>query len=959
MNEERTRMGNVIARGVFDRGRLLLATVALIIGLAGCWAAVASADPFAIQTVDGQITDPSGQPYTQAGGHPYEISAEMVLNHHLDTEPGDPFAAFFEGGQQPDGGYPKDIVTTLPPGLVGNPSALPKCTARELAGGGPVNPLSLGTQPTCPIDSQVGVISLQTSMSNPSGTVWAGTFPLYNVVPRPGVPGSFGFQVMGVPIVLDASVRSDGDYGLTLSSRNIPASVRLWALQATFWGVPADPSHDAQRCDYAAFGLPSDVCPEAPGSPQGPHPAGMAPVAFLRLPTACAPGIGPQATFSVDSWQNPMTMVSASFSWPALTGCDLVPFDPSLTATPIGQARAGAPVGFEFKLHLPQDTNPAGIGEADLRSTRVVLPAGLRVSPSSANGLAACGEAQIGLLGPNFPEPNRIRFSTADPTCPDSSKLGSVRIDTPLLDQPLTGSIYLAAPHQNPFGTLLSVYLVAKGPGVILKLPGAISADSHTGQLTASFDDTPQLPFTDLTLDFDGGPHAALVTPPACGTYTTHATMTSWSGASVDYPSSFMLDHGPDGGACAPQTFSPRFQAGAEDMTAGGDTKLAVLLDRSDRDQELGAVRVDTPGGLLGRISSTTLCSATAAQAGTCGSASKVGTVTVAAGAGADPFWISDGRAYITGPYKGAPFGLSMVVPAIAGPFDLGDVVVRAAIRVDRRTAALSVVTDPLPTILQGIPLDLKDVRVEIDRPHFIVNPTSCAVKRVLGTITSVAGAVAHPSSRFQVGRCGELPFAPRMTLTVGGRGHTRGGASTSLTSTLTQTPGQVNLRVVSVTLPTTLNALLGGALGHACALDAFNAGHCGRAAKAGSAVAVTPLLPHALRGNAYFVKNPHRTLPDLMIALRGQIALDLVGKVGVNPRTNQLTTRFDTIPDAAISRFVLRLSSGGNAALGTTTSLCTSRARRAVASIGFRAQSGKALTVRPRLRIQGCPRRR
>jgi hypothetical protein len=950
MRQETMQM-RILANGARVRcarkGALVIALVALVLLVL---APAASAD-FGFDAVDGQITDASGNAYTQAGGHPAAVTVHLELNHHLDTDPLDIFVDFGVG-HVPDGGTMKDVFTTLPPGLVGNPTAVQKCTSAQLAGGGIANDFSLGSAPTCPLASQVGTVNIKTNFSDVGDTV-----ALYNMVARPTVPASFGFQLLGTPVTLDASLRSDGDYGLSLASRNIPESFHLWGLDVTMWGVPADPSHDAQRCSGGFCGAS----------------AGLPPAAFLRLPTRCTlPGVGLETTFSADTWENPGVFVTGSFfthdppffpdpAFPGpqreIGGCDLVPFDPKLTGTPSSPARADTPSGFRFDLQLPQSDDPASTGEGDLKTAVVTLPAGVRVSPSSADGLGACSSQQIGLLGTGFPDPNPIRFDTADPACPDSAKLGTVTLTTPLLEQPLTGSVYLAAPSDNPFHTLLAIYLVLKGPGTILKLPGKIDADPVTGQLTTTFENSPQLPFSDLQLDFTGGPRAALVTPPTCGTYTTHAVLTSWSGAVAPTDSSFTLAQGPDGAPCAAQGFAPSFTAGTEGTTAGGETSFALLLSRSDSDQELGSVGVDMPGGLLGKIANAVLCADADANAGACGDGSRVGKVSVSAGAGSNPFWIRNGRAYLTGPYHGAPFGLSMVVPAIAGPFDLGNVVVRSRILIDRHTAALKVISDPLPTILQGIPLDVRDVRVEIDRPHFIVNPTNCAEKRVFGTIASVAGAVSHVSSRFQVGGCAELPFAPKMTLTVGSRGHTRSGGSTPFTTTLTQTPGQANLRAVSVTLPTTLNALL-PVLNRACTQAQFAAGHCA-GARAGSAVAVTPLLRDPLRGSAYFVHNPKRLLPDLVVALRGQVDIDLVGKVGVNPRTNQLTTRFDTIPDTAIEKFTLRLLAGANDPLGTTTNLCSARAKRATASLSFRAQNGKTLNVRQRLRVRGCPRRR
>jgi hypothetical protein len=924
---------------------------------------------FGIDGFDAQVfSDPQGDPSMQAGGHPYAITTAFDFNTMTNSALTSPPPYTPTNGDLWPAEPTKDAVVDLPPGFIGNPSVVTQCSLADLS-----HTSGLSSAPLCAPSSQVGTAIVRLNIFGFFGE--SALLPVFDIAPPPGVPARFGFSVAGVVIALDAQLRSNGDYGLSVTARNISQGVAIAGNSITFWGVPADPVHDRQRS-----------CPEGTPSPCS---AGIAPKAFLRNPTYCPPaGTGLTTSLHIDSWVHPATFTAdgspdladprwksaSSIShlppgYPALpspgqgnwgpiqgpTGCEKVPFDPTLDARPVGEARASTPAGFQFDLQLPQSDDPTLPGEGDLRTAVVTLAQGVHVSPSSADGLGACTPAQIGLLGTSFPEPNRIRFSTADPVCPDSSKIGTVRIDTPLLSEPLTGSVYLASPHDNPFGTLLAIYLVAQGNGITIKLPGKIET-STSGKLTATFDDAPQTPFIDLQLSFFAGPRAALVLPAACGTYVTHARLTSWSGKTVPYDSSFSVNEQSDGSPCGGPTFNPSFDAGTSNPVGGAETSFLLTLERADRDRTLGSVAVDMPGGLLGKIANAVLCPDSAANAGTCQDVSKIGGVTVGAGAGSNPFWITTGRAYITGPYKGAPFGLSIVVPAVAGPFDLGNVVVRSALFIDRHTAALKVVSDSFPTILDGIPLDLRAVRVLVDKPHFIVNPTSCGARTVYGTITSADGVVVHRSAFFKRTDCAQLPLAPKMTLTVGSRGHTRAGVSTALTTTLTQTPGQANLRAVSVTLPTTLNALL-AVLNRACTQAQFGAGHCA-GARAGSAVAVTPLLRDPLRGSAFFVRGK-RILPDLVVALRGQVAVDLVGKVGVNPHTNQLTTRFDTIPDVAIKRFVLRLVAGANGPLGTTTNLCSARARRATTSIGFRGQNGKLVKVRQRLLIRGCPRRR
>jgi hypothetical protein len=898
---------------------------------------VVASDPpgFGVDSFDGQVVDAAGSPFTQAGGHPYAASVSIDLNTITNPAP-------IAGAVWPAEPV-KDILVDLPPGLVGDPTAADTCTASQLANGSVTD-----TQPLCPPTSQVGTAEIRFNGYFVLASA-AGPYAVYSMVPPPGVPARFGFNVLGSVVVMDAEVRSGGDYGLSVNARNIPEALPIAGTTVTFWGVPADPSHDAQR-GCAGFSSPHLGGPSCPsGAPR---------VAFLRNPTSCPdPGVGLPTTVRTDSWMNPGDFKQASFishlppafptppeDWGAPvgpTGCARVPFDPTFEAAPV-TPRVGVPSGFVFDLSIPQTDDPDTIGQSDLRRAEVTLPLGVRVSPSSAAGLGACAPAQIGLDDAN------------PPSCPDSSKIGSVTIDTPVLEEPLRGSVYLARQGDNPFGTLLSVYLVAEGPGVVVKLPGRVDPDPISGQLTATFDDNPQLPFSNLHLEFKGGPRAPLVTPKQCGTYTTHAVLTGWSGKVVASDSSFTLSHDGNGAPCPPSQFSPGFEAGAQDPIAGKSSPMHLSFSRDDEDEELKAVTVEMPNGLTGKIANVPLCPENDARAGACPEASRVGRVTVGAGAGPNPFYIETGRVYLTGPYKGAPFGLSIVVPAVAGPFDLGSVNVRSSIFVDKHTAELRVVSDALPTILQGIPLDVRDVRVSVDKSDFIVNPTSCAVKRINGSIESVAGTRAAVSSRFQVGECANLRFKPKMVLRIGSKGNTSKGKSVPFSTTLTMPRGNANLRSVSVSLPPTINARL-GVINRACTRAQFEAGKCD-GARAGTAVAKTPLLRDPLRGNAYFVRNGN-PLPDLFITLRGQVDFDLIGKVTI-PGSTRLKTTFDAIPDVPISSFTLKLVAGRQGPVGAAANLCSRRGRTAKAELEFEGQNGRERAVSQRLVIRGCTKK-
>ncbi|HST41821.1 MAG TPA: hypothetical protein VLK58_20040, partial [Conexibacter sp.] len=438
--------------------------------------------------------------------------------------------------------------------------------------------------------------------------------------------------------------------------------------------------------------------------------------------------------------------------------------------------------------------------------------------------------------------------------------------------------------------------------------------------------------------------------------YTTTSEITAWSGQVATTSDTFQITQDANGNPCAPLGFAPSFKAGMANPAAGASSTFTLAFGRDDAQQDLGDLTVDLPAGLMGMVASADLCSDAAAAAAACGAGSRIGSVTAAAGAGANPLQLPGRGVFLTGPYKGAPYGLAIVVPAVAGPFDLGTVVVRAAIFVDRRTAALRIVSDPMPTILEGIPLRIRQVTVAIDKPGFMVNPTSCSAKGIGGTLRSAQGAAAAVSSRFQVGGCRSLPYDPRLTLQVGARGRTGRGLTTPFAATLRMRPGHANNRAVTVKLPKTINARL-RVVQDACTLVQFTSGSCDK--PVGTALASSPVLRDPLKGTLYFVRNPARRLPDLMVTLRGQgtgagIAIDLTAKVTI-PRDLALQTSFDTIPDVPISLFRLNLVAGRRGTLGITRNLCQAVNRRQTADVDFRAQSGVLEQVDQKLQVTGC----
>jgi len=907
---------------------------------------VGSPPDFGIDSFDGLIAASStGNPSLQAGAHPYSISTTIHFN--TVKEPGP-----LRGNLRPVEAT-RDVIADLPPGLVGNPTGAEECMLAMLS-----NAVGTGSMPLCPPESQVGTTVVYAF--NPSSFNNYGPLPVFNLSPPSGVPARFGFAAFGSVVVLDAEVRTGGDYGLSVAAHHVPWGIPVAGTEVTFWGDPSDASHDGER-----------ACPGklAPGLNLGPSCPTTAPsTAFLRNPTSCQPpGVGLKTTLRMDSWEHPGVFTEASYAshlppgapllpgeWgteQGMSGCEAVPFDPSFQLQPAAPMPA-SPSGFSVDLSLPQSDDPDSIGQSDLRKAVIALPEGVRVSPSSAHGLGACSSAQIGLS------------QSLAPACPDSSKIGTATIETPLLDEALSGSVFLAAPHDNPFGSLLAVYIVVEGSGVVIKLPGKVSADPSTGQLTTIFDDNPQLPFSRFHVEFNGGPTAPLTTPRRCGTYTTHAVFTGWSGKVVPVDSSFTLSQDGQGAACPGPRFSPTMTAGTDNPLAGKFSPLQVLVSRNDEDEELSRISVEMPPGLTGKLKGIPYCPDTVLDAASllsrsgaaelaapaCPAASQVGTVTAGAGAGANPFYVRSGKAFLAGPYKGAPLSLAVTVPALAGPFDLGTVLVRNAIEVDPADAHLTVKSDPLPTILQGIPLDLRDVRVAVNRRDFVLNPTSCERMAVDGVIDSTRGSTARVASRFQVAGCNRLGFKPKLSLRL--KGGTKRSKFPALLATLRMPGGSgSNIARAAVTLPHSM-FLAQAHIDTICTRVQFAADQCPSGSVYGRARAFTPLLDKPLEGRVYLRSNGgERKLPDLVAALDGQIDLELVGYLGSSKVRGGrgIRTTFQHVPDAPISKFTLKMRGGRKGLVENSVNLCRGE-QHAIAK--FDAHNGKIRDLTPKIKV-------
>jgi hypothetical protein len=860
--------------------------------------ASASAE-FGFESFNTKYLNHDGSPDLQPGSHPWEMVTEFQLNRTTTA-----------GGQIVSEGDIKDVEDELPAGFIGNPSAVPKCTGEEFST--KRNRILGGTdiEESCPVSAQVGVAEFEIHHGVPLRGA------LYNLVPPPGVPAEFGFNAEGLVTLISPTVRTGGDYGLTADVRDASQALNVQAGTLTFWGVPADPRHNSERHP------PDQQCEEsrsngtecAAGVPQTP---------FLTMPTSCT---GPlHTTIRADSWQEPGRFATATSETKetdgtpvGLEGCNQLAFQPKLTVSPDTTA-ADTPAGLsvEVRPELAGLLDPEGVSAATLKNTTVVLPQGVVINPGQAAGLQACqvGQDAIG--------------TEAAPTCPPASKVGTVKIQSPLLEtleeKELTGNVYVL--QSNP--PHLQLLVAASGDGINLKLVGNVELDETTGQLTTTFTNTPPLPFTDFQLQFSGGAQAALDTPLKCGEYTTTADFTPWTSPfGSDYLQSAGLNivTGSGGGACQdPLPFTPSMTAGASTDQAGGYANFSLLLSRPDDQQRIGSLQFTTPKGLLGMLSHVPLCPEPQAAQGECSPESQIGHTTVEAGPGPFPLVVPQpgqppAPIYLTQGYKGAPYGLTIKVPLVVGPFTLQTQIVRAAIHVDPHTAQLQITTDPIPPIVDGIPTDLRTIDAEVNRPSFIFNPTNCEEQAFTGTATSTEGTTAPLSSRFQVGSCQSLRFAPKFTVATAG--HTSKALGASLTSKVTMPAGaqgtESDITKVKVELPIQLPSQL-KTLQKACLAAVFeaNPANCPSQSVVGRANVITPVLPVPLEGPAYFVSHGGEEFPSLIVVLQGYgVTIDLVGTTKIAKGVT--STTFRTVPDAPFSSFQLTLPQGPYAALGT-----------------------------------------
>jgi hypothetical protein len=903
-----------------------------------------------------------GTPATQAGEHPFQLTTTLLLNQTTARQPV---------------ALPKDLSFRLPPGLVGNPTAATQCTMSDFFA--LVEETNL-----CAASSVLGVATV--IANEPKYVhVFPRTVPVFNLVPAQGEPARFGFEVLGkVPIVIDTSVRSGKDYSVIATVNDATETAGLLFSQVTLWGVPADPRHNNARgweCVAGGY-FQNQVGKSCPST------ANLVEHPFLRSPTSCASNPETEPVVSstkADSWTSPGTLLGAEYAWMneeegrllGFAGCDKLSFSPSIDVAP-EQHSASTPTGLEVEVTVPQQsTLEAGkLAEADVRDTTVTLPEGVELSPSAANGLEGCSEGQIGFTGFNQAAQTE-EFDTTRAGCPDGSKVGTVRIKTPLLSHELEGWVYLASPApngssepgRNPFDSLVALYLVAEDPvsGVLVKLAGEGQVDEGTLVISTTFKNAPQVPFEELALNLFGGPRASVSTPPLCGSYPTSAAFTPWSGpelVSLLSPAQdFAISSGVGSSSCPSGLgFSPRFTAYSQNTQAGAFTGFTLELSRPDGDQALSAVSMHLPPGIAALLSSVELCPEAQAAVSACPAGSEVGEAIAVAGLGTEPYVQRGGRVYITAPYGDAPFGLEIVTPAKAGPFDLGYVTVRSKLYIDQNNASVTIVSDPLPTQIRGIPLQLKRVIVNVNRAGFEFNPTSCDLMSIEGTITGAEHGTATVSSPFKAENCASLPFSPQLTASAVGRGSKAEGTTFAVTvrsgGVSAGGVAQAGIAKVALQLPKQLSSRL-PTLQKACTDAVFNVNpaSCGEGSVIGYATIHTPVLKNPLTGPAYLVSHGGAAFPDLEFVLQGEgIKLVLDGKTDIK---GELTySRFESTPDAPFTLFETALPAGPHGVLTPNVaeskhfSLCGETLTMPTTMIG---QNGMRIEQETKVAITGC----
>jgi hypothetical protein len=887
-----------------------------------------------------------------AGSHPYSLTV----------------TAGFQAEEGMTSGDVRNLHIDLPPGLLENSTAVPRCTqsAFQAPRQSPFEASHSGE--SCPDRTQIGVVGVRSSYGGGS-TRW---FGVYNLEPPPGAPSEIGFNPYGEAITFIPHVRQNGgEYGFTLDATNIPQQVNLRELEMTLWGAPWKVSHDPERGNCL-----NEEDPEAShGDCSIGPPAQNPPVAYLTLPAVCA---SPMVwTARATSWQQPGEAVAKFASHynrgaPVnLTQCSTLLFEPRASAVLVNP-RASSPSGLDFNIDV--DTlgllRPKRRAPSAVKTAVVDLPEGVTINPSVGSGLGVCTTAQYA-----------AETATSPPGagCPNVSKIGDFEVHSPLFDEPIAGSLFLAAPYDNPFDSLFGVYLVAKAParGILVKVAGELAPDPQTGRITAIFRELPQIPYSALEVHFREGQRSPIATPPACGISAIGVELSPWlnPAAVLRSDSPLAITSGVGGGPC-PQglaPFAPQAQAGSVNSNAGSYTPFYLHLTRGDADQEITSYSATLPPGLTAKLAGIPYCPGANIEAAkhrggfeeaaspSCPADSLIGHTTAGYGLGSVLAY-APGNLYLAGPFHGSSFSVVAIDSATVGPFDLGVVVIRSAIRVDPQSAQASIDSagsDPIPHIIDGIPIHLRDIRVYIDRPGFTLNPTDCEPFAVSSQLTGAGADTADPAddgaavatSLYQVSNCGALGFKPRLELRLAGG--TRRGDYPSLRAELRPRPGDANLAAAAVALPPS-EFLAQEHIDGICTRAQFAREICPPGSVYGRARAFTPLLGEPLEGDVY-LRSSDNPLPDLVAALRGGglgLKIDVVGRI--DSLHGGLRATYNTLPDAPVSKFVMTLQGGRRGLLVNSEDVCEAR-RPGVAR--FTGKNGMTAKLRPRAVNSRCHR--
>jgi hypothetical protein len=935
--------------------------VALCLALAAfaCSAASAQAS-FGLKEFDTYFAEADGSPALQAGSHPYELVTSLALN----TVPGPPF------GENPDEEV-KDIEVELPAGFAGDPSAMATCPTEDFVRSQQGNSqTALST--LCPDNTAIGEVTAEAE--KPGSHYHAA---VYNLEAGPGEAAKFGFVVFKVPIFVSATVSPEQPHNIIAKITNVSQVLRFYGSKFILWGNPSDPSHDSVRGNCVSF-FEQDHSYETPS--RGTCPVSTPETAFLTMPRSC---VGPISTVPrLDSWQHPGVWVEgpASVSHDnsnppqpvGMTGCGQLGFAPHISASPTASS-GESPSGLNFNLDIKDEglTKPGSLAQSDIKKAVVTLPEGVSLNPSAAEGLVGCTPADIA---------RESVSSLPGEGCPQASTVGNVEVETPLLEGKLIkGSIYVAQSDdpttsqpgaENPFDSLIAIYMVIKDPelGILVKLPGKVEVQEGTGQLVTTFDEIPQFPFAHFRFHFHSGERAPLMTPRGCGTYTTKALFTPWARPNEPYATSadFTITSGPNGGACqgGSPRFSPGFEAGTISNSAGSYSPFTLRVIRNDGEAELTRFSTVLPPGMTGKLAGIARCgdneiAAAAGKTGrqelaspSCPPGSLIGHVLAGAGVGPALTWVP-GTVYLSGPYMGAPFSVVVDTPAVAGPFDLGNVVIREPLQVDPFTAQVSVDGSavPIPRVLKGIPLRLRDLRINVDRPNFTLNPTNCNPKQVNASAAGTGPApllgpetLASMAVRFQASNCQALGFKPKLQLELKGSTKHAGHPALRAVVTYPKKGAYSNIARAQVNLPHS-EFIEQNNLNKTCTKPVLLEGKCPKTTIYGKAKAWTPLLDKPVQGNVYLVGGFGYKLPALVAELSGEIRVLLKGKVDSGPNEGIRNT-FEAVPDAPVEKFVLEMKGGPKYSLLINSENLCKKPQRAIAN--FTAQNGTVLKTKP-----------